>query len=196
MSHTIPFAEKTIRPLCVKGNEGAESPVEFDICAVGGAAKARLRSMILATSGLAEMGEWTDAVQKQVIASFENGAGVFIEGITEIRGLKVAAALALRVGILSEIPKGLDRKSDIPISTGFHFSKICGFWPILSFEIAMAIAEISGQAEIDPRFFGWLGTSLGRPAAPSGIAGPAAATRAANETAGSKTRRGRNLRST
>jgi hypothetical protein len=196
MSHTIPFTEETFKPLCVKGNDTAENPVEFELCAVGGAAKARLKSMIIATSGLADLGEWSEAVQRSVIAAFETGAGVFAEGVTAVRGLKVPAALALKIGLIAEIPKGLDRKSEVAVLTGLEFSRVCGYWPILSFEVAMAIARISGQADIDPRFFGWLSTSLVKPATPGGTAARAEGIPGGNGTAASPTPRGSRRRTT
>lgn len=196
MSVVIPFAEETFRPLCVKGNHEADNPVEFDLCAVGGAAKARLKSIVIATSGLSDIGSWTEEVQRSVIAAFETGAGVFAEGVVAVRGLKVPMALALKVGLVAEIPRGLDRKSEFPITTGYEFARICGYWPIMSFELAMQLSRISGQADIDPRFFDWLSTSLVKPGSRPGIVGPVDATPGAPATAASRTAKGSRRRTT
>ena len=79
----------------------------------------------------------------------------------------------------------------IPIKSGYDFSRVCTFWPILAFEVAMAIAKISGNAEIDPRFFAWLSTSA---ATATSKTSPTTAARAAKRRkrkgiAGAKIRR-------
>jgi len=189
MSATIPFANETFRPLCIKDNATATDPVEFELVAVGGVSRARLKSMIVATEGLSDArGAWSPAMQDSVIKAFAEGPGVFVEGVRGIRGLRVPLSLAAHVGIISEIPAGADPASEMPIVSGFEFSRVAGFWPILAFEIAMALARLSGQAEIDPRFFDWLSTSAGlMPAKRRGTAGPVGSRRAGNGIAGSGT---------
>jgi hypothetical protein len=196
MSAQIPFSKETFRPLCVKGNAKAEAPTEFDICAVGGANRARLKSIIIASSGLAQGGDWSPSVQDAVIKAFETGGGVFSAGVTSIRGLTAPAALFVTVGLLAELPKGVTPEAQIPITNGIEFAQLCGYWPILAFEVALAIARISGQAEIDPRFFVWLSTSLGMPEIPAGIAAPVERTRGRKGTAASKTSTAKRARGT
>jgi hypothetical protein len=48
--------EETVRPLCVKGNDTAPTPVEFDLCAVGGSVEGAPQVDHLATSGLSDVG--------------------------------------------------------------------------------------------------------------------------------------------
>jgi hypothetical protein len=174
MPATIPFSDETFRPICPLNNDKSEQPVEFDICAVGGPSRARLKSIILATTGLASTTGWTPEVQESVIKAFETGAAVFADGITAIRGLSAPAGLLRKVGLIQELPKGVSVQSQIPITNGFEYSRVCGYWPILSFEVACAIARISGQAEVDPRFFAWLSTSLKTPTIAPGVVESAA----------------------
>jgi hypothetical protein len=196
MSAAIPFSRETYRPLCIKGNATSESPTEFDLQAVGGASRARLKSIIIATSGLEHQGDWSPAVQEAVIKAFETGASVFAEGVTKIRGLTAPAALFQRVGLVVDLPKGLDPESQIPVTNGVEYSALCGYWPILSFELAMALARVSKQAEIDSRFFPYLWTSLGLPGIPPGTAPSATMPHDADATAGSRTRKGSRRRTT
>lgn len=164
------FGTETFRPICIRGNSKAELPVEFDLSSVGGASRARLKSIIIATSGLAQVGEWSPEVQDAVIKAFETGAAVFADGVTAIRRMTAPAALCVRVGLLRELPKDMDPQTQIPIANGYEFSLVCGYWPILAYEVALALARVSGQAEIDPRFFDWLSTSVGMPAIRRGTA--------------------------
>lgn len=190
MSAQIPFSSETFRPISIINNDKAENPVEFDICAVGGPARAALKSVIVATGGLAATGNWSPDVQDAVIAAFKNGGQAFVDGVTKVRGLTAPAALCVKVGLLAELPKGMDENTQIPITNGLEYSRVAGYWPMLSFEVGMALARISGQAEIDPRFFAWLSISLGLPASPPGTAKRAERKRAPKGTAGSRTPKG------
>jgi len=189
MSASIPFTTETFRPLCIKGNDTTDAPTEFDLCAVGGPGRARLKSIIVATHGLAEGGAWTPDVQESVIKAFETGAAVFAEGVTAVRNLTAPAVLCKKRGLIADIPPGLDPTSQIPIKTGFEYSMICGFWPVLSYELALAVARISAQSEIDPRFFDWLSTLLESHTSPLGTVAPVPKRRARSGIAGSRTRR-------
>lgn len=161
------FDSETFRPLCVKDDQKPE----FDIVAVGGSARARLKSIVLATSGLAQSREWSPDVQDAVIKAFETGAPVFAEGVTAIRYLTAPAKMLKHVGMIREYAPGIEDTTEIPVTRGYEFSMLCGFWPVLAYEIAMAIAKVSKQADIDPRFFDWLSISLGLPVNQSGTAG-------------------------
>lgn len=194
MAATIPFTQETFRPLCIKQNDVTETPVEFEISAVGGANRARLKSIMVASEGLEMLSKWTPEIQASVIAAFATGSGVFVDGVDAIRNLYVPAILAKRLGLIPELPnvKDGDPIPDWPITTGSAFAIVCGHWPILSLEVALAIARLSGQAEIDPRFFVWLSTSLGTPGSPRGIAESAQPKSRRNGTAGFRTPRARN----
>lgn len=192
MSHQIPYHRDTFRPLSdlVPGNETSDNPVEFDLAPAGGGDLARLKSVVFATTGLVQDGSWTPEVQEAVIRAFETGAPAFVNTVESIRGLTIPAALALRVGIIQELPKHVppgkaqvepNPEAPIPVVSGLGFAKICGFVPLMAFHVAMKLVALSGKAEaIDPRFFGQ----------PSGSGGPGTA-EATNTTAGSVRRRSR-----
>ena len=195
MAVTIPFSQETFVPICIKDNDVDPAPVEFDLSAVGGANRARLRSILVASEALDASGRWTPEIQESSIAAFRTGAGVFVDGIDAIRNLYVPAVLAKRLGLIAELPKVQDGETvpAVPVVNGREFSLVCGYWPILTFEVAMAIARLSGQAEIDPRFFVWLSTSLGV-ATPESLRGTAGSVRRVPKNsgiAGSRTRKGK-----
>lgn len=198
MAATIPFHRETFRPICIQGNDTADNPVEFKISAVGGQGRARIKSILVASEGMLGDAGWSPAVQEAVIKAFETGAPAFAEGVQEVRGLTVPAALAQKVGLLApgKLPQGLDEASQVPILTGSEFAAISGYWPVLAFEVAMAIARVSGQAEIDPRFFAWLSTSLGMQPTARGTANNARQRRERSGTAGSRTRKASRQRRT
>jgi hypothetical protein len=187
MPYEIPFHRETFRPICIPDNQDSPAPVEFEISAVGGPGRARLKSIIVATSGLAQDREWSEAVQQSVIASFEHGAPVFAEAVEAIRNLTVPGALAQKVGL---IPAGTPPPPSVPITSGAQFARVCGYFPLLAFEVALAIARLCAQAEVDPRFFAWLSTSspVGTPPTPPTTARAARARPAGAGTAGSRTR--------
>lgn len=198
MPSEIPFHESTYRPLCLKGNKDADHPVEFDINAVGGPSRARLKSIIMATAGLAQGMDWSPATQDSVIAAFQTGGPVFSDGVSAIRNLTAPAALCLKAGLLTELPPGTTRQSQIPIVTGREFAAICGYMPILAFEVAMEISKLCGRAEVDPAFFDSFGISLGLATSPiaPGSAGSATSASAVSATAASRIRRRGNARRT
>lgn len=190
MSTAFQYGTETFRPLCILGNKDADKPTEFDICAVGGPSRARLKSIIVATSGLIQKGEWSPDVQAAVISGFQTGAPLFVEAVSAIRELTAPAALCVKVGLMRELPKGMDPNSQVPITTGVEFAALAGHWPVLAYELAMAIARVSNQADIDPRFFDWLLSSVGTPTSPRGIAAPVERTRKSTGTAGKSMRTG------
>lgn len=185
MPFEIPFHQETFTPLCIKDNLIAERPVTFEISSVGGPGRARLKSMIKATMGLEDDGKgtWTEENQDSVIACFKGGNVVFTEGVTRITQLTVPAKLARKVGL----KPARDETEAVAITTGEEFSLVCDYMPILAFEVAMAIAKVSEQGEIDPRFFGWFFTLPGMPVMPPGTAVRARKRRERSATAGSRT---------
>jgi hypothetical protein len=153
MSSQIPYTEDTFRPTSLKGNSTADHPVEFDLCTVGGPGRARLKSIIIATSGLAGALDWSPETQESVIAAFRTGAAVFHEGVLAIRNLSAPARLLKRVGLIAEYAKGVEPTTPLPVTSGAEFAAVCGHMPTLAFEVAMALSKLCKQGDIDPRFF-------------------------------------------
>lgn len=173
MALHIPYHRKTFRPVndVVAGNDHSDNPVEFDLAPAEGSELARIKSVIVAAAGLVDPGDWTKTMQDGVISAFETAAPAFVNTVEAIRGLTVPAALAKRVGIIGDIPKTVpqgqtearpDANAPIPILTGYQFSRICGFVPAMSLHVALEIAALSQQTEVDPRLF----------VQPSGSGGP------------------------
>lgn len=186
MAYQVHYARDTYKPddIMVPGNSTASNPVEFDLCPAEGPDLARIKSVLVATSGLVQTENWGPDMQAAVIAAFENGAPAFINTIEQVRGMTIPAAMAKRVGIISEIPTHVkpgtsttvpNFEAPIPVTTGLHFSRICGFvnMTALTMQVAKEIAVLSNRTEIDPRLFvqpsGFGGTGM-----PSGLNGTAA----------------------
>lgn len=190
MSYQIPYHRTTFRPVndLLPGNQDTDNPVEFDLAPAAGADLARIKSVVYATLGLVQGDAWTPDVQEAVIRAFDTGAPAFVNTVEAIRGLTIPAALALRVGIIQELPKHVppgksslepNPEAPVPVVSGLGFSKICGFVPAMALHVAMQIAEISQKTEaVDPRFFGL----------PSGSGGPGTQDQKAS-TAGNARRR-------
>jgi len=160
MAYAIPYHRHTFRPVNdqLAGNATADNPVEFDICPAWGADWARIKSIIYASLGLAQDGVWSPEVQHAVIAAFDSGAQAFVNTVEAIRGL-----MAVRAGILPDIPKGQSADTQVPVTTGVQFSRICGAVPVIALQVASEIAKLSQEAEaVDPRFFAQPSGSGGR----------------------------------
>lgn len=164
MSYQIPYESDTFKPDngLIPGNAEADNPVEFDLVPAGGADLARLKSVLYAAAGLANEGGWSPDMQAATVAAFDHGAGVFERTITGIRGYNIPAALAVRVGLLKELPKVADAegkvrpdpKAPVPVTNGYEFAKIAGFQTALALSVAFAVMKISKQvADLDPRLF-------------------------------------------
>ncbi len=201
MSHHVPFNQETYRPKSIRGNATADRPVEFDLSQVGGADLVRLKALMYALGAIAYVEQWTPDVQQNSVESFRNGPEVFVNGIDAIRNYYVPAALAKKAGVLLELPLGEDGKTPdgkklVAIVDGAQFAKISGFQTVLALEVAMRIATISNEGDVDPRFFDSSITSRGMPtpagdSGRSGIARSARRKRGARATAGSRPRTGR-----
>lgn len=164
MALHIPYTGDTFRPSSkiLPGNDTAEVPLEFDLVPPWGPDLARVKSLIYATLGLIDAADWRPEVQAAVTRAFDTGAPVFANTITAIRGLTVPAAMAVRAGLLTDLPQTIvdgqarpDHAKPIPITTGQAFSRICGALPALSFQVASELSKLAEQAEraMDPRFF-------------------------------------------
>lgn len=170
MSATVPFNQETYRPKSILGNQTADKPVEFELSQVGGTDLVRLKTLMFALGGLGLTTDWTPAMQDSILSAFQNGPGVFVNGIDRIRGLKIPVAMAVKVGLFASKPDGVD---EFEITRGDQFAKILGFQTVLGLEIAMELAKLSTEGEMDLRFFDSSTTSRGTPttAASSGRRG-------------------------
>jgi hypothetical protein len=164
MSYQIPYESATFTPDddLIPGNAKADNPVVFEIVPAGGSDLARLKSVLYASAGLTAEGTWSPEMQAAVIGSFDLGAAVFERCVTSVRGLSIPAVLAVRVGLLAEIPvrandKGQvrpDPNAPVPITTGPEFTKIVPFQTALALTLCFEIMKISRQVErLDDRLF-------------------------------------------
>lgn len=162
--HHVPYSIDTFKPIdaIVPGNSTADNPLEFDIVPPWGPDLARLKSVILAATGLVEESGWTPEVQAAVIAAFDTGASAFTNTVTAIRGLTIPARMALRAGVIREIPPGGNMDTPVPIVSGQQFSSIAGAVGGLALHVAFALVNLAGKQDIDARFF----------VQPSGSGGP------------------------
>jgi hypothetical protein len=183
MAHQIPYHGDRYQPPneVIPGNATSDSPVIFHLNAAWGADLARIRSVIQAIGGLADMTTWTPEQQDTVLKAFESAAGAFQNTVARIEGLTVPAAMALRAGLLTELPKRVpagggepqpDPDAPIPVTNGLAFGRIWAAPPVLpmALVVAMKIGELGTEAQIDPRFF----------AQPSGSGGPGTRKRTAS----------------
>lgn len=184
--YTIPFHETTYTPKSIPGNETADKPVTFTLSQVGGPDLMRLRGLVYATAGFAHLNGWNKDVQANVLDAFRESPTFFVRGIDAIANLSVPAALARKVGLSTEGKDG-DLLETVPIKNGVQFAAISGHVIPLAFEIAMQIATLSSDAEIDTRFFGLASGSKGSRTTPSGSARPVRQPRKSAATAAGAT---------
>lgn len=153
-------------PDVIPGNDRADNPVEFDLVPAEGADLARIKSILVATSGLTSDVTWSPEMQAAVIAAFESGATCYVNTITAIRGLTVPAVMAVRVGIITadQVPVHQPAGATAPVANldapiailnGFAFSRICGFSEVLvlAMMVAAELVKLSNRTTVDPRFF-------------------------------------------
>jgi len=199
MAFDIPYHRHPgFRPIndLVPGNDNADNPVEFDLAPAWGADLARIKSIVLASLGLTQTSDWSPEIQAAVIAAFDSGAKAFVNTVEAIRGLTIPAVMAVRAGLLVEVPKvpgtlTPDPGAKVPVTTGLAFSLICGAVPAMALHVATKIAEISQKTEVDPRFFVQPSGSGGTVTrdTPATTAGSAPATSRRRGTAGKRSRR-------
>lgn len=165
MAHHIPYTEATITApdFLVSGNEANDAPVQFVIAPAEGLDRARIRSIVGAVEGLSTTIGWAPRIQEAVQSAFRTSRGLFVNTIVEVRNLTAPAALAKRVGIITEIPMrpsasdgalAPDPQSPIAITTGAHFDLVAPFLLALGVWVALEIDRLSSSAAIDARFFG------------------------------------------
>jgi hypothetical protein len=213
MALHLSYARDTYRPpsAVVPNNDTASTPVEFDLAPAEGPDLARLKSIIVSTGGLVGDVVWTKEVQDLVVAAFHHGAPAFVQTVTAVRGLTVPAAMAVRVGLLAELPVHVpagasapvpNPEAPVPIPSGRAFAAICGFVPLLAMHIANEILKLTTRSGIDLRFFEPPSGSGGQetPGTTPGGAPPAPPVPDAPATAGStpttdRSRRGTSRRS-
>lgn len=180
------YVGTTFRPsnATLPGNESSDNPLEFDLVPAWGGDVARIKSIVYATTGLVQGGDWSPEIQAAVIAAFDSGAPAFINTITAIRGLTVPAVMALRSGQIPELPVAVDpadgqtranHDAPIAVTNGVQFSRLAGALMTLALLVAMEIGKLTDKAErdLDPRFFGQ----------PSGSGGKGTARKAKGSTA-------------
>jgi hypothetical protein len=205
MSYSIPYTRcPGFRPVndLVPGNEFSDNPVEFDLAPAWGADLARVRSIITASIGLGQNGDWSPEVQKAVISSFEHGAPAFINTIEAVRGLTVPAVMAHRAGIIPSVPHKPgtttpDYDLQVPIVTGRQFSRVCGAVPAMALNVAIKISQLTSEAQAatDTRFFEQPSGSGGTGTRPR-TAGNATAARTTTRRRGTAGKRGKTAKRT
>jgi hypothetical protein len=163
MAYQIPYETETYRveDALIAGNSRADNPVEFDLAPAGGSDLARLKSVLVASGGLMDE-KWSPETQAATIAAMSTGNDVFTRTVLAVRGLTVPAALAVRVGIIPEVPERADAagvvkpdpKAPVLISDGAQFARVSGFLSGVALGVAFRLIKISSQVdEVDPRFF-------------------------------------------
>lgn len=182
--YTIPFHEETFTPTSIPGNDTADKPVTFTLSQIGGADLMRLRGLVYATAGFAHLNGWNKDIQANVLDAFREAPTFFVRGIDKVSGLSVPFALASKAGIAPDLKPGESAPGTVLIQTGTQFAAISPYVITLAFEVAMAIAKLSADAEIDPRFFGLGSGSRASNATRSGSAHRARRPRAPRGTAG------------
>lgn len=164
MAFAIPYAHKTltVSDFVVPGNSTSSAPVEIDIEPADGPDRARIRSIYVATLGTgSDRFSWTPDAQAMVAAAFKNARGVFNDTVRAVRNLSVPAALAVRCGLIPDLPTKVieggdvvpDRERPIAVATGVDFDRVVQFFLPLALYTALEVAEISNAVAIDPRFF-------------------------------------------
>ncbi len=182
--YQIPFNQTTFRPKSIPGNDTADKPVEFTLSQIGGADLMRLRGLIYATTGFAHLRLWNKDVNANVIDAFREAPTFFARGIDAIANLSVPYAMALKSGFAPDVKHGDEPPESVAVKTGQQFAAVSGHVIPLSFEVAMEIARLSTESEIDTRFFDLVSGSPGSKASPSGTAHRAPKPRKRGGTAG------------
>lgn len=157
MSYTVPYASDTVRISndVLPGNRTADDPVEFDIVPAWGADLARIKSILVACSGLGD-NTWQPELQSMVIAGFDTGAAAFVNVVTAVRGLKIPMAMAVRAGIVPAMPPEPAKATDlVPITTGEQYGRVAGHTSLMAMtiEVAIRISQLSKHQQVDPRLF-------------------------------------------
>lgn len=170
MAHHIPFHQDTFRPKFIAGNDRSDTPVEFDLSALGAPDQVRLKGLIYASVALGSRPGWDAQIEAGMIDAFQKAPEVFINGVDAVRNLTVPAAMAVKAGVLAELPANLPKDHPVPIVTGKDFARVSVFMPTLAFEVAHRLEQLCDESYIDPRLFEPPSTSPGTPAAPNGSA--------------------------
>lgn len=181
MAYQLTYKRDTYKPSnkVIPGNETDSNPVEFDLAPAEGPDLARIKSLLIATSGIVGNVNWSPEAQDAVIKAFETGGPAFVNTIERVRGFTVPAAMAKRAGLILDMPTHVPEGKTAPepnfnapiaIVTGLDFSRVCGFCPVLGMMVAGEIVKLTQKTEVDTRFFELPGGSGGpgiSPASPS-----------------------------
>jgi hypothetical protein len=181
MSFHVPYHETVFVPGddVFPGNSTAEDPVTFAIAPAAGPYRARLRSILFATSTIGDDGVgWSREVSEAVIVAYGRGGQLFANTVDAVTGLTVPGKLAKRAGIIpTDRHHEVDDAAKIPIKSGVDFGLVSGFLIKISFLVAMEIAKISRELDqTDARLFESPSGSPS-PATPSPTPGTAARVR-------------------
>lgn len=140
----------------IPGNSESPTPCTFHISPASGPDKAKLKSLVVGTSGLVGIATWTPQVQDMVIKALQLGAGVFERTVDKVEGFTIPAAFAHRLKLAppDELSKYADPVGEFPITTGWQFALVSGYHTVLSLAVAFEIQKLTGEADgIDYRFF-------------------------------------------
>lgn len=168
--YTIPFNQTTFRPLSIPGNATADKPVELELSQVGGQDLIKLKGLVYATSVLAHAHSWQKEMSAAAMDAFQQSPTFFVRGIDSISNLSVPLALAKKAQIAPIVPEGVEPPETVAIKNGTQFAAVSPYVLALAFEVAMQIAKLSSDSEIDPRFFGQGSGSPSGRTTPSGSA--------------------------
>lgn len=165
MAYEIPLTreELIIPDELIPNNSKAQVPVKFHLSPAADADQARVKSILIATTGLAGDGAWSPEAQKAIISAFKTGADLFVRTVEKIDGLTVPGWVAKKHALLpaKDFPS-LGDKAPFSIETGAQFSQVYGYVLSIALLVAFHIGKLSNQAEgIDPRFFGLPSGSFG-----------------------------------
>lgn len=193
MAFNLPLHDDiyTVPNSLIPDNIESQTPVRFHILPAAGADQARLKSLLVATTGLIGIDDWTPRMQEMVIKAFQNGGDLFTRTVEKIEGLTIPAKFAKRHMLAppSELENWKDPKAPFPIVTGTQYSQIAGYWPVLSLAVAYEIQKLTGEAQsLDGRFFQQPSgsSSTETPEKTNSTARSAKKRRGARATAGSK----------
>ncbi len=168
--YQIPFNQATFRPLSIPGNATADKPVEFTLSQVGGQDLIKLKGLVYATSVLAHANAWQKEMSAAAMDAFQQAPTFFVRGIDGINNLTVPMALAKKAQIAPIVQEGAEPPETVAIKNGTQFAAVSPYVLALAFEVAMQIATLSSDSEIDPRFFGQGSGSPRANVIPSGTA--------------------------
>lgn len=164
MALHLSYATKTYIPPenVIPGNTAAQLPVAFELVPAEGPDLARLKSILVATAGLVVDMPWTSELQQIVVSAFQHGSQAFVATVASVRNLTVPAAMAVRVGLIEQLPTHVPPggtepvphpEAPVVVRTGEQFARVCSFVSPLAMAVANEILTLTNASGIDARFF-------------------------------------------